>query len=120
MFVSAVRRRKCLPPSLLSLRTTRSGETVDGTTNQKANEQLRSELDRLDYKTFPVTGGSPDFSHAELGYGIVCTREEALCLARQFRQDAVFEVREGKVFLVSATNTVAIVEEIGLWSELLK
>ncbi|MFK5923388.1 MAG: DUF3293 domain-containing protein [Verrucomicrobiota bacterium] len=96
------------------------GNTVDDIANQMANEQLRAELESLNFKNFHVTGGNSDFSHAEPGYGIVCTREEALRLARKFRQDAIFEVREGKVFLVSAKDPTELIKKIGLWVELME
>lgn len=65
-----------------------------------------------------MTGGSADFTHAELGHGIPCSREEALALARQFRQVAIFEVRDGTVFLHSTRSSGLEQEVIGKWSEL--
>jgi hypothetical protein len=65
-----------------------------------------------------VTGGNHDFTHSEPGYGIPCTRAEGLILARQFRQEAIFEVRDDRVFLISALVSPEPDEEVGLWSEL--
>lgn len=95
------------------------GKNVAEAENQEADEKLGSELHRLEFNHFRMTGGSPDFSHAEPGYAIVCNREQALCLAKEFSQDAVYEVREGRVFLVSALTVAAVDEEIGMWVDLL-
>jgi hypothetical protein len=95
------------------------GAAVAEEANTRADVALREEIGLLGFLSFPVTGGSPDFSHAEPGYGIQCSREEALGLARQFRQDAVFEIREGKVTLISALPSAEPDEFVGLWRDLL-
>lgn len=96
------------------------GVAVPEEVNTRADAALRREIERLGFAFFSVTGGSPDFSHAEAGYGIECTREEAMILARQFCQDAFFEVREGRVILISALPSAEADEEVGLWSALLR
>ncbi|MEQ1842459.1 MAG: DUF3293 domain-containing protein [Verrucomicrobiales bacterium] len=93
------------------------GEEVDDASNAIADAGFRREIVALGLESFPVTGGSPDFSHAEPGFGIVCTRETALSLARQFCQDAVFEVRHGKVILISALPSAEPDVVIGEWSD---
>lgn len=94
-----------------------NGETVGDEANVFADATFRQEIARLGFESFAVTGGSPDFSHAEPGYGIVCTRESALSLAKQFHQDAVFEVRNGQVFLISALPSAESDEWIGDWAK---
>jgi hypothetical protein len=94
------------------------GITTDGETNQRASLALRSELEQAAHVHFPVTGGSSDFSHSEPGFGVRCTGHEALQLARQFSQDAIFKVVDGTVFLVSALNEDAPPEKIGNWDDL--
>lgn len=94
------------------------GLTVSDQANKKADQSMQAEIARLGYNYFSVTGGSPDFSHAEPGYGLTCNREEALTLARQFRQDALFEVKSNRVFLVSALVDPVPDEDIGKWTEL--
>lgn len=93
------------------------GEEVDEASNAIADASFRREIAALGLESFPVTGGSPDFSHAEPGFGIVCTREMALSLARQFCQDAVFEVRHGQVILISALPSAEPDVVIGEWSD---
>ena len=94
------------------------GITVSASENREADQSFQKEITRLGFENFPVTGGSPDFTHSEPGYGILCSREEALSLARQFRQDALFEVIDGIVVLTSALDDPGPDEEIGSWSEL--
>ena len=94
------------------------GTTVDAEANQRADEELRAEIRHLGYEAFGVTGGNADFTHAEPGWGFPCTREEALSLARRFRQDAVFEIREGQVILISALESPTPDEAIGAWGDL--
>ena len=48
------------------------GITVSDAENKTATQKLRSELVHKGLVHFPVTGGSQDFSHAELGFGVVC------------------------------------------------
>ncbi len=94
------------------------GERVEVAENLVADEHLRNEIARLGLESFPVTGGSPDFSHAEPGYGIVCDRAEAVLLARRFRQQAFYEVLGGRVYLVSVHEGHAPGDPIGRWRDL--
>jgi len=86
--------------------------------NAEADVHLRAELTRLEFESFPVTGGSPDFSHAESGFGVVCTRAEALLLARRFRQNGFFEVLGGRVYLISVHEAQRPGEYVGRWRDL--
>lgn len=108
------------PPSSFFIITAHNPDGVkrDDAANRQADERFLIELERHGFAAFTVTGGSPDFSHSEAGYGIVCAREEALCLATLFRQDAIFEVCDGRVILLSALPSGEPDKEIGLWSEL--
>jgi len=94
------------------------GQTVDADSNRRADALLAARIEEAGWRHFRVTGGSPDFSHTEPGYGIACSRDEALDLARSFGQDATFEVRNGRVYLISAKGTGAESEVVGEWSEL--
>ena len=117
-------RFRCTTPSLprrffIITAHNPDGATVDRQANQAANRTLETEIEQAGHHHFPVTGGSPDFTHAEPGFGVTCTDEEALRLARQFRQEAVFKVEDGRVFLISALDTNAAPEEIGSWNDLI-
>ena len=45
-----------------------------------------------------VTGQCED--HAEAGFGVVCSRVEAVMLGETFLQDAIYEIEEEEVRLV--------------------
>lgn len=77
------------------------GQTTSEKANRRANARFVTELAARNLRFFPVTGGSPDFAHAEPGYGIFCDRETAIALAIQFDQEAIFWVEAGTLFLIS-------------------
>lgn len=95
------------------------GEILEDAVNTAADEHLRSEIQRLGFDAFPVTGGNEDFSHAEPGYGVVCDRTDAVLLARRFRQKAFYEVLDHHVYLVPVEEGHLPGDLIGSWSELL-
>ncbi len=84
--------------------------------NQAATLRLQSILADEGLTHFPVTGGSPDFTHAEPGFGILATRERCLALGREFRQEAVFWIEHGDVYLCPCSDLPSRV--IGTWTEL--
>jgi len=94
------------------------GVVVADEVNEEADAHLRAELERLEFEHFPVAGGSPDFSHIEPGYGIVCNRAEALLLARRFCQNGFYEVLGGRVYLFSVHEAHRPGEYVGRWRDL--
>jgi hypothetical protein len=93
------------------------GKTAPTKQNQQATETLRSTLTAENHFFFPVTGGSPDFSHAEPGFGVLFkSPEEAVSWGRRFQQEAVFWIKEGSVQLVPCDGTAPI--ELGSWQSL--
>lgn len=96
------------------------GAVVETEVNGEADSHLQAELERLELEYFPVTGGNPDFSHAEPGYGIVCNRAEALLLARRFCQNGFYEVLGGRVYLFSVHEAHRPGEYLGRWRDLVK
>jgi hypothetical protein len=62
-----------------------------------------------------VTGQCED--HAEAGYGVVCTRTEAIMLGETFNQDAIYEVENDDVLLVDCKGVEGD-DSIGAWSAL--
>jgi Protein of unknown function (DUF3293) len=90
------------------------GRDVSAEANASATERLRSALLKKGHIIFPVTGGSPDFSHAEPGFGVLLeSSEETVQWGQRFRQEAVFWVEHGMVRVVSCDNEE--VEDIGTW-----
>lgn len=94
-----------------------NGRTVTDEENQTATETLRSALAAEEHFFFPVTGGSPDFSHAEPGFGVLFkSSEEAVSWGRRFQQEAVFWISEGCIQLVPCDGTPSV--ELGAWEAL--
>lgn len=83
--------------------------------NTANNERLQTKIRNSAWTSFPVTGRCKD--HAEAGFGIACTRAEALRLGRQFQQDAIYEVHDDKVILIDCKEEEPD-ERVGQWSKL--
>lgn len=93
------------------------GQEVSDEANAIATERLRTELAKEGHLFFSVTGGSPDFSHVEPGFGVFLpSLEEAVQWGQRFRLEAIFGVEEGKVRLVFCLNEDAL--DIGNWATL--
>ena len=84
--------------------------------NATAHAELQSILTTEGLLHFPVTGGSPDFAHAEPGFGIVASAAACLTLGRRFRQEAIFRIHRGQVQLIPCGT--APPESIGAWQDL--
>ena len=96
-----------------------NGKSVTQEHNAIATKTLRDALKQARLVFFPVTGGAPDFSHAEPGFGIVLSNvEEAVEWGRRFRQEAVFWVVRGRVHLVCCAAGDGGGLDIGAWEEL--
>lgn len=118
-----VRFRAALPaaglPACFSVVTAcnPNGRTVSKEENQQATDALHSALSAENHFFFPVTGGSPDFSHAEPGFGVLFqSPEEAISWGQRFQQEAVFWIEEGSVQLVPCDGTASV--ELGSWQSL--
>lgn len=84
--------------------------------NREADLRLAEELDIRGIRRFRVTGGSPDFSHAEPGWGAESgSLEDSVLLGRMFGQAAVFWVHDDVLTLVDCRTGDS--EILGAWSE---
>jgi hypothetical protein len=93
------------------------GKTVSAKENEQATDDLRRSLTAEGHFFFPVTGGSPDFSHAEPGFGVLFKSSEvAVSWGRRYQQEAVFWINEGNVQLVPCDGTAPV--ELGTWQTL--
>lgn len=92
------------------------GRTVSDEENAEMDEILRQQIEHSGRSHFEVTGQCED--HAEAGYGIVCSRDEAIMLGQEFQQDAIYEVVDDKVILVDCKEEEEDVL-VGRWSDLL-
>jgi len=83
--------------------------------NEENNERLLQQIRNSGWDHFPVTGQCDD--HAEAGFGVVCSRTEAIMLGETFRQDAIYEVEADDVRLVDCKGKEGD-DSIGSWSAL--
>lgn len=94
-----------------------NGVVVDETRNAVATDKLRQQLQHLEWVFFPVTGCSPDLTHQEPGFGVVCqTAEEVVDLGRAWQQEAVFWIENGVVHLLPCNSGERVV--LGEWAKL--
>ncbi len=92
-----------------------SGEVTPDEKNDENNTLLLEALQASKWSYFPVTGQCED--HAEAGFGVRCSRVEAIILGKQFRQDALYKICDDQVVLVDCREIEAD-EMVGKWSEL--
>lgn len=76
------------------------GKTVGLGDNEAADARLRAEIEKRQLLAFRVIGLSPDGSHAEPGWGIVCDEDTAIGLGRLFKQEALYQFSAGRISLV--------------------
>jgi len=83
--------------------------------NEENNARLLQQARNSGWTHFPVTGQCED--HAEAGFGVACSRTEAIMLGESFNQDAIYEVEDDEVRLVDCKGLEADAP-IGTWSAL--
>jgi hypothetical protein len=91
------------------------GEVAPDEKNDEKNALLLEAIQASKWSCFPITGQCED--HAEAGFGVVCSRAEAIALGKQFRQDAIYEICDDQVVLVDCQET-EVDEMVGTWSKL--
>jgi hypothetical protein len=84
------------------------GVVSDAAANRIADHNLAAELDKRSLRRFRVFGGSPDGSHVEPGWGVVCAPAVALELGRSFGQLAVFSFSGENIDLVDCRNSLTV------------
>lgn len=94
------------------------GQVVSAEENEAADRALAARLDAAGWLRFRVTGGSPDFSHAEPGWGIVTPDGLAgiVKLGLEFRQVAVYWVENGRLSLHACAPGSAP-EDLARWED---
>ena len=95
------------------------GQGIDEEADKAATGCLRKAINRLGMKRHRITGLSADMKHREAGFAVWgCDLPAAIQLGREFAQNAIFWIEEGKLDVVScATGTR---QHVGLWSKLLQ
>ncbi|MBM4292337.1 MAG: DUF3293 domain-containing protein [Deltaproteobacteria bacterium] len=77
------------------------GRSAPPSRNAHQHEALRALLAARGLAPAPVVGRSPSGDHREPSWAVAMPVEEALALARLFKQDALYSVRGGELSLVS-------------------
>jgi Protein of unknown function (DUF3293) len=72
--------------------------------NDRYDAGLAAHLTQQALSFWRVNGGSKDFSHVEPGYAVETDFKNGLQLGRRFKQEAIFWVRQGKLFLVECAT----------------
>jgi hypothetical protein len=78
-----------------------TGETWDAARNIAADTRLHAELIRRGHAPIRITGYDPETGHAEPGWAVALTLDDALDIGRAYLQDAIFWVEDGRVEVVS-------------------
>lgn len=90
------------PPNFQILTAHNPRRLLSEADNNAADTELRTQLQREHVSHFRITGASADLVHQEAGWGLLeIVLERAIALGRQHGQYAIFDVRNGEVFVVS-------------------
>lgn len=76
-----------------------TGEVWPDEENHAANESLRQLLEAKGVWLHPITGVSPSRDHAEPGFAVALGFDEACDAGLAFRQDAIYYVKAGQLFV---------------------
>lgn len=77
-----------------------NGELLNLQENKKLNNLLTQQINQ--YEFIEIVGASPDLTHQEASFAVKVSKDEAIRIAKQFQQNAIFWVEQGEVFIVSA------------------
>ena len=78
------------------------GENLSAAENEKRTQALDARLRASNYKFAQVDACSPDHSHCECSFAVVMPQEEALDLARELEQVAIFWFDGARFWIVGA------------------
>lgn len=77
------------------------GKKISQEENTARTQRFKDILTGRKIQHFVVIGYSPDSSHEEPGFGIICDPETAYDLGNEQQQEAVFYVVDGEITLMS-------------------
>ena len=95
-----------------------NGITRDENANLSADERLLLAIDALGVDRFRITGMSLDEVHREPGWGIQCSKDNAIRLGRQFEQEAIFWISGVELILINLENLEEL--PLGAFEDFLK
>jgi len=90
------------------------GRMQSASDNAQSDAALAARLAGMGTPSWRVTGFFPEGLHSEAGFGIETSLLEALSIGREFRQEAVYWVRNGNLSLVSCTCRTEV--PMGSWA----
>ena len=90
-----------------------NGVTTDEVSNRAHDGRLASLLRERSLRHWRATGGSPDFSHAEPGYAVETSFQDALQIGRLFEQEAIFWIENDELILVDCRTEAT--HRLGSW-----
>jgi len=93
-----------------------TGETWPDATNISADKKLHARLGRLSGWTNRITGYSPTSGHREPGWAAAIEFEAACDLGLRFKQDAIYWVNSGRLYVSYCDGRRALVP-VGKFSE---
>lgn len=76
-----------------------TGQTWSDERNQEATDQLQAELEKAGALLGSVTGYSPRTGHAEPGFAVMLSFEQACDLGLRYEQDALYFISGGTLFV---------------------
>lgn len=68
--------------------------------NQSRNAQLESAMTQQGIRYWPMNGGAPDGSWYEPGFAVALDKHEAMLLAQQWQQNAIYWVENDSLWLL--------------------
>jgi len=68
--------------------------------NEKLNHLLKQQI--KPYESIEIIGASPNLTHQEPSFAVDVSLPTAIDIAKKFKQNAIFWVSKGEVFLVSS------------------
>jgi len=78
------------------------GRDLSQSENEKRRRDLSERLERSGYRFVDVDACSPDHSHCECSVAVVMPQEEALTLARELEQVAIFWFDGARFWIIGA------------------
>ena len=81
-----------------------TGEIWSDGLNISQDRRLEGELSRLTAEPRRIIGYSPSSGHAEPGWAVEINLSEALRIGRNFRQDAIYQIRSGDIWVISCSK----------------
>lgn len=77
-----------------------AGKTENPLYNQLLDKRLQARLLQLGAPYRSVIGAAPDLSFQEKSWVVLCDKQQAITLALEFTQNAIYWVEQGQLYLV--------------------